>query len=413
MASVDLSRRALLAGLATFPLIARAEQGFSLSNAHLIVGDGREMDGGLRVEDGKIVEIGPTVTGGQDMKGQTLWPGVYNGGSSLGLYEIDLEPATHDESENSSALLPQARVVDAYNPLSALIPITRLGGVVANLVVPAGGHLIAGQAAWMRLYGDTTASSTLLAPAGLCIHFGKGGTGGGGPSSRMGVAQQLRDTLDANPVPDPPVESKKKKKEPPPPPEKWTAFQSSLHALQRRETKALLFADRASDILVAIEFAQQYKLDAILIGAAEASVVINELAAAHFPVLYGPVTTQPAGFDSLHVTCQTPALMAKAGIPFAFRDPAAHNLREAPFQAGIAVAYGLARAEALRALASAPAFWGLPTGTLNPGQEATFVASAGDPLQPRNAVTGLWFQGVNVPLSSRQTELYERFKKIE
>jgi imidazolonepropionase-like amidohydrolase len=113
------------------------------------------------------------------------------------------------------------------------------------------------------------------------------------------------------------------------------------------------------------------------------------------------------------VTCENPARLHRAGVRFAFRIPAAHNLRAAPLEAGVAVAYGLPREAALAAACgNGPGFWGLKVGQLKVGYEATFARCAGDPLQPRTATTGLWFRGEELPTTSRQTELYERFRTL-
>lgn len=412
------SRRSLLAGLGAFglfPRVAHAAESLTLSNAHLVIGDGTEVDGGIRVEDGVLVEVGASVKGGTDMQGATLWPGLWNGGSSLGLYEIDQEGGTHDETEGSDPVLPQARVTDAYNPLSEVIPVTRLGGVLGSLIVPGGGRLISGQAAWMRLAGSTVADTTILAPAGICINLGRGGTNEAA-KSRMGVALKLRDLLEAN---KPPAEAaakgkkekagKKDKEE-----EKTTAFQRALHSLLRRETKALITADRASDLMVALDLAREFNLDAVILGAAEGHLVAKELAAAGYPVLLGPVNVQPAGLDIQYVSCENPARLHRAGVHFGFRVPASHNLRAATLEAGVAVAYGLPRDAAIAAACgNGPGIWGLKVGLLKVGYEATFARCSGDPLQPRTATTGLWFRGTELPVTSRQTELYERFRTLK
>ena len=57
-----------------------------------------------------------------------------------------------------------------------------------------------------------------------------------------------------------------------------------------------------------------------------------------------------------------------------------------------------------------PGFWGLDVGVLRPGAEASFVLTDGDPLQPRTRVLRTWGRGVDLPVRSRQTELYERFR---
>jgi imidazolonepropionase-like amidohydrolase len=411
MASV--SRRALLVGAAALALAPRARAStLTLSNARILLGDGTEVRGGISVENGRVTAVGPAVTGGEDLRGGVLYPGVYLSGAPLGLWEVDLEAGTHDDTEAGGTNVPQARVIDAYNPRSAVIDVCRTGGILGALVTPSGG-LLAGQAAWMRTFGDTVADALIAAPAGLCFGLGASGKGGpGGPTSRMGVAMAIRDLLEANPAPVVPAPAKgKKAKEPPKEEKPPTGYQAALHALRRRETKAIFAAERASDLLVAIELAAAYDLDAVILGGAEAHLVAKELAAAKIPVLLGAVTTQPSSFDTLNACYENAARLHAAGVPFAFRVGGPHNARDLTTEAGIAVAYGLPWSAAIAALTgNGPGFWNLKVGQLHPGFEASFVLTDGDPLQPRTRVLRHWGRGVEIPVADRQTELYARFK---
>jgi imidazolonepropionase-like amidohydrolase len=412
MASAEPTRRQLLAGLGALALspYAAAEDGFTVSNARILVGDGTETTGGIRVRGGKIDAVGPAVTGGEDLRGAVIYPGIYLGATPLGLFEVDLEAASHDDAETSNAVVPQVRVVDAYNPRSEVIPVCRVGGILGALVTPTRG-LVAGQAAWMRTFGDSVAETTILSPAGVCFGLGHSATGAtGGPTSRMGVAGQLRDLFDANAAPAAPDPKKKKGEDKPP---TYTATQRTFHALLRRETKALFFAERASDLRVALALIAEYKLDGILVGAAEGHLLAGEIAAAGVPVILAPTTTQPASFDTFAASYENPARLHAAGVKFAFRSPGAHNARDLTTEAGIAVAYGLPYGAAIAALSgNGPSFWNLDMGVLRVGAEASFVATDGDPMQPRSQVIRLWGRGAPIPVRSRQTELYERFKTL-
>ena len=328
------------------------------------------------------------------------------------MWEVDLEPGTHDDGEGMNAVVPQARVVDGYNPRSEVLPVCRVGGILGALVTPTAG-LVAGQCAWLRTFGDSTSDALVKDPAGMLFRLGHAGTGGnGGPTSRMGVATMIRDLLDANPIPDPPPEPKKLKKgEEPPKPPTYTSAQLALHALRRKEMKAIFAVERASDIRMALEMAAAYGLDGMLLGCAEGHLVAKEIAAANMPVLLGPVTTQPSSFDTLAARYDNAALMHAAGVKLALRVGGAHNARDLTTEAGIAVAYGLPWEQAIAAISgNGPGFWGLDVGVLRPGAEASFVLTDGDPLQPRTRVLRTWGRGVDLPVRSRQTELYERFR---
>lgn len=406
MASV--SRRHFLGGALALGLARPAFAATTtLSNARILVGDGTELKGGIRIEGGLITEIGPGVSGGEDQGGKILFPGFWDGGSTLGLVEVDQEAATHDDKEDSDAVMPQARVVDAYNSRSALIPIARRYGVLGGLIVPSAGQLVSGQAAWMRT-SDTDA--LIQASAGVVINYGHDGTGtAGGPKSRMGVAARLRDLLDANKVPDPP--KKKSKDKPPDPP---TRAQAEFRALRTGERKAICFADRADDLLVAIDLAKEYKLAMVLVGGTEGHLVAKELADAGFPLIVGPIEAQPDNYEHPHAIYENAAILHKAGVRLGIRlGGSPHNLRNLGVSAAIAVANGLPWEAAIAAVcANSPSFFGLHVGKLAVGQEATFARADGDPLQARTHVEAVWMRGVPASMATRQTELFERFKTL-
>lgn len=414
--SRGLSRRQLLVGSGAMLVGGRAwaDDGFTVSNARILVGDGTEVKGGVRVRAGRIEAVGPDVTGGEDLRGAVLYSGIYLAGSPLGLWEVDLEGGTHDDAEGQSAIVPQARVLDAYNPRSQVIPVGRVGGIMGALVIPSRG-LVSGQAAWVRTFGDTVEDVVVRAPAAVCFGLGHSATGmAGGPTSRMGVAMALRDLFDANPVPEPPAPPKKVKKgEEPEKDTPPTKSQAVLHALRKRETKAIFAAERASDLRVALELIEAYGLDGVILGAAEGHLDAERLAAAKVPVLLGPVTTQPSSFDTLHASYENAAKLHAAGVRFAFRVGGPHNARDLTTEAGIAVAYGLPYGAAIAALSgNGPGFWGLDVGQVKVGQEATFVVTDGDPLQPRTRVLRTFGRGAEIAVRSRQTELYDRFKAL-
>jgi imidazolonepropionase-like amidohydrolase len=412
-----VGRRSLLLGAAALALAPRARATETVwSNARILLGDGGETTGGVRVVDGMIAEVGPAVKGGTDLGGAVLFPGFWDGGSSIGLVEIDLEPDTRDDSEGSDATAPQARVVDGWNPASELLPVARYQGVLGGLVVPATGTLVSGRAAWMRFSGETTAASALLAEAGICINLGRAATGGGpnAPKTRMGAVAKVRDMLDANP-PDEPDDGKKKKKkgDAGDKDEKVTRAQKAVRAMRARDTKAIVSCDRADDILVALDLVREYELDAVLIGCVEGWKVAKAIADAKVPVLLGPITAQPSGFSTLYASYENAATLHAAGVRFAMRQGDPHQLRDLPTEACVAVAHGLPWNAAIAAVCgNGPSFWGLQAGLIKPGYEATFALADADPLQPRTRVLRHWYRGVEVPHTSRQTELWERYKTL-
>lgn len=431
MAGADFSRRGLLIGASASVLLGRrafASDGLTLRGATLLTHDGARLsDHGLRVEGGRIVEVGPSgrFSSGEDLGGRWIVPGFTDAGCMLGLLEIGLEASTHDDSESSAAVVPDARARDGYNPRSELIPIARVNGVTGAIVHPATKGLVSGQAALFRTVGDTVEAALVKAPVALCVNLGRAatGSGNGAPVSRMGVAMKLRELLEGVKLPDESPaadEPKRKKKDAKPdnasdakPDAEVSPSDRSLRDLKRGELPALVFAERADDLLFALEFARAWGLKLVLLGGAEAHLVADAIAAASVPVFLGPLTTQPDSFDHRYARYENAARLHAAGVRLGFRTGVAHQVRNLPYDAGVAVAHGLPFEAAIRGLTVGP--WdalGLDGGRLAEGAPATFFVSDGDPLQPRTAIRRVLIDGRETSMETRQSRLHDAFREL-
>jgi imidazolonepropionase-like amidohydrolase len=130
-------------------------------------------------------------------------------------------------------------------------------------------------------------------------------------------------------------------------------------------------------------------------------------------VILGPITEQPNRMESLGATYESAARLHKAGVRFCITTRDTHNVRNLPYEAGFAVAYGLPWAIALEAITVRPAeILGVANqvGSLTPGNWADVVCWTGDPFQPRSIVKHVFIRGREIPLANRQTALRDRFK---
>jgi imidazolonepropionase-like amidohydrolase len=167
------------------------------------------------------------------------------------------------------------------------------------------------------------------------------------------------------------------------------------------------------DLWTALRLADEFKLRIILLHATEGWKIADEIAKRKIPVLVGPVTTQPDSMETLGATYENADILHRAGVVIAIVTADEHNVRNLPFLAGIAAAYGLPREEALRAITANPAaILGVSgtIGAIREGLSADLVVFDGDPLQPRSRIEHLLIAGRIIPPTSRQTELYERYR---
>ena len=136
------------------------------------------------------------------------------------------------------------------------------------------------------------------------------------------------------------------------------------------------------------------------------------------PVIYGHIFTQPArDTASYDVQFRAPEVLHQAGVQVTFSIGSdsfnAALIRNLPYSAAQAVAFGLPEAEALKGLTLYPAqLAGVADrlGSIEPGKDATLFAADGDILDIRANVKRMWIAGKEVSLESRHTRLYEKYK---
>jgi imidazolonepropionase-like amidohydrolase len=107
-----------------------------------------------------------------------------------------------------------------------------------------------------------------------------------------------------------------------------------------------------------------------------------------------------------------PAEAYKAGVKFAFGTFNNEFVRNLPYQAATAVAFGLPYEEALKAVTiNAAEIWGHANeiGSVEKGKLADLMVTTGDPLSNSTQVKYLFIKGKEVPLVNKQTRLYEKY----
>src|ERR1700731_763836 len=121
--------------LATLPCAAAAQDHpIALKGGKLqTVTHGVIENGVVVMQGGKITAVGPAgstniLNEAQviDATGMTIYPGLIDSETSLGLTEISSEASTNDLVELSDEIMPHMHTADAFHAESALIPVARL-----------------------------------------------------------------------------------------------------------------------------------------------------------------------------------------------------------------------------------------------------------------------------------------------
>jgi len=110
--------------------------------------------------------------------------------------------------------------------------------------------------------------------------------------------------------------------------------------------------------------------------------------------------------------------MKKAGVKVAIRsmEDGNSNYRNLPYHAGFAVAYGMNKEDALKAITIVPAeIFGVADqlGSIEVGKVANLFVCDGDPFETKTQVSHVFIEGWQMPMVSRQTLLYDEFLKRE
>ncbi len=413
---------------------------YAITGATLHPVTGQAIEGGtLVVADGKIQAIGASGTaipaGAKtiDAKGLHVWPGMIDAGDEVGLFEIGSIRETQDFSD-SAQYQPELRSSTALHPDSELIPVTRANGVLSSFVQPTGG-VIAGQGAVIRLDGWVPSEMVVQDRAALVINipayrvtdpdaprrgfggFGQGGADGGDPNARRKeTLDAIKDQFKIARLYESALAAAKEGKAPTPTPDPRLA---ALQPYLKGERPVIFVANQKVEILDAIKLAQELKVKAIVSGGRDAWKVAPALAKAKMPVIVAGVLYSPESTtDPYDAPYANPARLHEAGVEFAIRSApdgdAGTAVRNLPYEAATAVAFGLPEDAAVKAVTIAPArILGVADklGSLEPGKQANLVITAGHLLQATTEVKGLFIAGKPLTPESKQTKLYEKYRK--
>lgn len=459
----------VVAAAMAVPSVVAEPIGLFGGRVHTMAGTTHE-HGYVIIEDGVITEVGdpeaiPSMlydrTRGRsiDVTGMDVYPGWVAGHTQLGLVEIDAVSSVNDISESTAISNPQVRAIDAINPESSLMAVSRMAGVTTAVVAP-GGRVVTGQGAMITLGGGSLEEVLVASPVALYVNLGEPARTGESkkPQTRMGVmgvlreefiaaaeyrakrarhAEELarweakRDRLAARraaleaegaalSAEGKEEEADAKRKEaadvddaglPPMPPSRDLAKEPLVEAL---EGKLLVVAraHRLDDIETAVRLAEEFGLRLAIVGGANAWRMADVLAAKGIPVLLR-TTENPSTMETQGARYSAAARLHAAGVPFAIiPEDNAHNVRNLPWEAGLAVTYGLPREAALEAITVAPArIFGVAdrVGSIEVGKMANLVVVEGDPLQPTSRVRHVFIAGREMEMTSRQTGLAAPF----
>jgi imidazolonepropionase-like amidohydrolase len=382
-------------------------------------------DARVLVQGGKIARVAgadapfdkPAGAVALEAKGMHVYPGMIDAATVLGLTELGSARETHDYAEGGD-FQPDLRASTAINPDSELIRVTRANGVTTVVTRPTGG-IIAGQGALINLAGWVPSEMAVVDPLALHVEFpGAFPTFTGDPTlpmvgralarkQREEKLRRLRELLRQALAHD---EARKASPGRPANPRL-----EALAAYVRGQKPVIIQANRRQEILDALKLADEFKLKAIVSGGIDAWKVADELKKRQVPVIVGQVMTMPQeNYDPYDAPFACAAKLHAAGVPFCIRSAGTANTRNLPYEAAMAVSYGLPPEEGLKAVTLYPArILGVADllGSVEEGKRANLVLTNGDLLQASTQVQAVFIDGRPYEPTSKHTELYDRYRE--
>ncbi len=366
------------------------------------------------IENGKIIQIGSNVSadGAEviDCSGMVIYPGMIDSGTTLGLAEVSSVAETVDYQEIGN-VTPNMQALTAVNPNSEAIPVTRVSGVTTVIAKPSGG-LFPGTAALINLVGYTP-DQMYAGFKAVAMNF---------PSSAR------RGRFDRRSDDDIKKDNEKALKEANELMEKAKQYHElsnkgaeleyypeieQLAKVISKELPLMIEVNAASDIQNAIKWVKDMDIRVIFSGVKEGWRVADEIAEAGIPVITGPVQDLPSRQSDRYDAAYTNAgKLAKAGVKVALRTNETENVRNLPFHAAFAAAYGMGKEEAWKAVTINPAeIFGLgdQLGSIEAGKVANLIVATEDPFETRSQIMHVFINGYRIPLSNRHIRLYQEF----
>ena len=365
----------------------------------------------ILISDKTIVGIGTNLiidgnTRVIEVNGLPVTPGLISPMSNLGIVEINALDVTRDDESN--LLSAGFSIFNAFNPHSTGIPWNRSNGVTSAMSTPSASSFpIFGLGSHFVLDG----SLEIKGSKDIAM-YGRLGASYGSRAETLSVLESLLDigkmvkTLSIEEI----LEMNLA--------DQLELQSQDIIALGKVVNDGMPFVietNRAVDILQALFMKKKYGLNLVLVSVEEAPMVLDQLKESNTPVIIDPMDNIPNSFDELGSSLDLGKILDQAGIPIMFSTQRSHNYHLMRQGAGNAVAYGMSYETAIKGMSNtvAQTFRLDNRGSIETGKLADVIVWDGDPLEPSSFPKIVMIEGKLQDLSSRSTQLTERYTNTE
>ena len=317
-----------------------------------------------------------------DVHGAWVMPGLIESHAHIGITEEKWGVIGDDSNEQTNPSTATLRAIDGINPMDPAFHDAIEAGITSVMAGPGSANVIGGQFVFMKTQGRCIDNMIVKFPAALKVAFGENpkttyGDQNVYPSTRMGIAAMLRNTLHQA------VQYKKDKES-----GKITAEDFEMEPwipVLNKEIPLKAHAHRADDILTAIRIAREFDVDITIDHGTESHLVVDEIKKSGFPVIAGTDLTSRSKLEVQYMDFKTSGILQEAGILFSITtDHPVALIQYLPLCAGLAVKHGLPMEEGLKALTIYPARICRvddKVGSLKKGKDADIAIFSGNPME--------------------------------
>ena len=317
-----------------------------------------------------------------DVSGAWVMPGLIESHAHIGITEEKWGAIGDDSNEATNPSTGTLRAIDGINPMDSAFHDAIEAGITSVMAGPGSANVIGGQFVFMKTQGRCMDHMIVKCPAAMKVAFGENPKTTYGdqnlyPSTRMGIAAMLRNTLHKA------VQYKKDK-------ESGNLSMEDFEMepwlpVLNKQIPMKAHAHRADDILTAIRIAKEFDLDLTIDHGTESHLIVDEIKVSGFPVISGTDLTSRSKLEVQNMDFKTSKILQEAGVLFSITtDHPVALIQYLPLCAGLAVKHGLPMEEGLKAITIYPARICRVddrVGSLKAGKDADIAIFSGNPLE--------------------------------
>ena len=322
--------------------------------------------GYVRVEGGKITELGPMKNGapfplpeGEQVMvvnalGALVMPGLIEAHCHMGITEEKKGMEGDDCNETVDPITPQLRAMDAINPMDAAFDDALRAGITSAMIGPGSANVVGGTFSFVKTHGRAIDDMLVRSPAAMKVAFGenpKANYAGQdkSPATRMAIAAMLRQELfKAQRYYEKKCAGMKRSEE--------DFHYEAWVPVFEGKIPLKAHVHRADDIQTAIRIAKEYGLSMTLDHCSEGHLIAEKVKESGFPAVVGPDLASRSKIEVQNMAFKTVGILHKAGVKTAIvTDHPVSLIQSLPICAGLAVKSGMDEMEALKSITIYPA----------------------------------------------------------